>query len=133
MPPFSPRRPKRLRRPRRLIPHLRVPEILRWADRFHARMGRWPMARDGAISGTNETWMGVHSALKSGWRGLPGGSSLARVLAEHRGYRNVADLPPLTVPQILGWVDAFRRRTRQWPTMFSGPIAGTANETWRRV
>lgn len=130
---FSPRRPIRLRRPRWMIPPLRVADILRWADRFYARMRRWPTCRDGAIPATNETWMGVQSALKTGSRGLPSGSTLARLLAEHRGYRNIADLPPLTVRQILTWADAFRAATGQWPTMYSGLVAGTASETWHRV
>ena len=42
----------------------------------------------GAIPGTNgETWAMVHGALRHGRRGLPGGSSLARFLADHQGQR----------------------------------------------
>ena len=133
MPPFSPRRPVRLRWSRALVPPLRISDILRWADDFHADAGRWPLPKDGPIANTNETWMAVQSALKHGRRGLPGGSSLARLLAEKRGYRNIRNLPPLNVCQILDWADAFQARIGHWPTMFSGPVAGTWNETWRRV
>src|SRR5262249_30798651 len=35
--------------------------------------------------------------------------------------------------QILAWADKYYRRTRMWPTARSGPIPGTAGETWRRV
>ncbi len=37
-----------------------------------------------------ETW----AALDQGAHGLPGGSSLARLLEEHRGVRNKALWPP---------------------------------------
>ena len=133
MPRFLPRQSVRLRQPRALVPPLRVADILRWADRFHARMGRWPTSSDGPIADTNETWMGVAGALKNGCRGLPGGSTLARLLAEHRGYRNIGDLPRLKVSQILEWADAFQVQTGRWPTMRSGPVAGASNETWHRL
>jgi hypothetical protein len=44
-------------------------------------------------------------ALRLGLRGLPGGSSLARLLDEQRRVRNVKNLPPLTEEQILAWAD----------------------------
>jgi hypothetical protein len=36
-----------------------------------------------------ETWRRVDNGLRYGLRGLPGGSSLARLLDEKRGVRNV--------------------------------------------
>lgn len=38
----------------------------------------------------------INANLRTGRRGLRGGSSLARLLAQHRGYRNRAALPSLT-------------------------------------
>jgi hypothetical protein len=32
--------------------------------------------------------------------------------------------PPLTVPLILGWIDASKKRTGAWPNMHSGPVVG---------
>jgi hypothetical protein len=58
-------------------------------------------------------------------------SSLALLLAEHRGRRTGAALPALTVAQILAWADAHHERTGSWPTHRSGPIAGAPGETWR--
>lgn len=131
---FSPRDPKRLRRPRRLIPPLSVSQILRWADAFHAKHRCWPKAYSGPIAGTGgETWMAVQAALKGGSRGLPGGSSLARLLAEHRGHRHIHALPRLTVKQILAWADAFQARTGRWPSANFDPIPGTGGETWHTV
>lgn len=72
-------------------------------------------------------------ALLKGLRGLPGGSSLARLLAEYRGKRNRARLPPYSRQQILAWADAHRQRTGNWPTGASGPITEAPGETWHAV
>jgi hypothetical protein len=72
-------------------------------------------------------------ALRKGARGLRAGSSLAMLLAEHRGIRNRMQLPRLTEDQILKWVDAFHERTGAWPTAHSGPITDAPGETWLAV
>ena len=60
-------------------------QILAWADAFHARHGHWPHVRSGPIEDApGETWAAVESALRSGCRGFPGGSSLYRLLKKHR-------------------------------------------------
>jgi hypothetical protein len=69
-------------------PALPVSTILEWVDRFKAEHGRWPTARSGPIPGTDTSWAGVEMALVEGARGLPGGSSLAKLLTEHRGYQH---------------------------------------------
>ena len=71
---------------RRNRPPLTVDSILAWADAHYGRTGRWPRIQSGAIRDAHgETWGGVSMALWGGRRGLPGGSSLARLLAEKRG------------------------------------------------
>jgi hypothetical protein len=72
-------------------------------------------------------------ALRLGRRGLPGGSPLARLLAQYRGKRNKSALPPLTVAQILGWADAHHARAGEWPGVLSGPIPEAPGETWKAV
>jgi hypothetical protein len=68
-------------------PNLTVPRILRWADTHHERTGRWPTAASGPVTGApGETWPAINLALDCGWRGLPGGDSLARLLVR-RGRR----------------------------------------------
>ena len=49
--------------------------------------------------------------VDGGYRGLHGGSSLSRLLAEHRGVRTAYLQPPLSLKQILCWADAHRKRT----------------------
>src|SRR5262249_38261329 len=70
----------------------------------------------------------VGTALRYGLRGLPGGSSLARLLAERRGVRNHMALPPLTEARVLAWADAWRAAHGRWPGRYDGPAA--AGETW---
>ncbi len=115
-------------------PKLTLKEILAWADAFHARLGRWPNYRDGAIPGTSgETWRSVHQALLEGLRGFPGGSSLAKLLARKRGVRNIQDLPRLTSGHILRWAKAHYRRTGAWPTADSGPVLEAPGERWANI
>jgi hypothetical protein len=71
--------------------------------------------------------------LRTGFRGLPGGSSLARLLAEHRAVRNKSCLPELTEEVIVAWAAAPHERTGQWPSEASGPIADAPGETWKAV
>jgi hypothetical protein len=80
-----------------------------------------------------ETWLRVQTALVEGLRGLPVGSSLARLVAEHRGARNHRGLPPLRVEEILAWAEAHHRRTGQLPRRSSGPVVEARGEHWGAV
>jgi hypothetical protein len=116
------------------LPPLTVEQILGWADRHRQKTGRWPTVDDGKVVGAGgETWRGINHALARGYRGLPGGSSLAQLLAQRRGKRNKAGLPRLTVKQILGWADKHHERTGQWPNQYAGPVADAPGEDWRDI
>src|SRR5262249_6167740 len=80
-----------------------------------------------------DTWGRLDRALQTGSRRLPGGSTLARLLAERRGVRSRRHTPPLTVKQILRWADAHHKRTGRWPNIMSGPVVGVAGERWGAV
>jgi hypothetical protein len=113
---------------------LSIEKILIWADAHRARTGRWPVVASGPVGvSPGQTWQAVNQALARGGRGLPGGSSLARLLAERRGRRNKARTPPLTAGQVLRWADAHFRRTGLWPTPASGPVAEAPGENWRAL
>ncbi len=115
-------------------PRLTTREVLAWADAHFGRTGSWPTARSGAVAGVpGETWCAVDTALYAGLRGLPGGDSLARLLARRRGRRNPAALPPLERSRILAWAAAHHARTGRWPGKRSGPVADTPGETWNGV
>jgi hypothetical protein len=113
---------------------LTVSQILLWADQHHQRTGAWPRVSSGRIQDApGETWSAVASALQRGCRGLPGGSSLARLLAEERGARNCKDLADLSVSEILAWADAYQQRTGRWPKKQSGPVDEAQGETWSAI
>jgi len=121
-------------RNQRALPVMTEQKILRWADDHHARTGDWPKHKSGAIAAVpGETWLAVESALAKGFRGLPGGDSLAKFLDRHRGVRNHCDLPPLTHEQILGWADAYHARTGAWPSKASGRVKESPVEEWRTI
>jgi hypothetical protein len=116
------------------LPPLTIRQILAWADSYHAHRGKWPTGRSGSIPGSRgQTWTGVDVALHAGRRGLPGGSSLANLLAEKRGFRHPKNPPPLSVEQILRWARAHQRRTGRRPTARSGVIPESRGETWQMV
>ncbi len=67
-------------------PRLAEEVVLAWADAHKARTGAWPSARSGAVMDVPmEMWGIISVALRLGLRGLPGGSSLTKLLAERRG------------------------------------------------
>jgi hypothetical protein len=121
-------------RNRASLPRLSEAVVLRWADAHRRRTGGWPHAGSGEVVGEpGQTWRGVNKALRQGSRGLPGGSSLARLLAERRGKRNRSAPPPLTEALVLRWADAHHARTGRWPTQHSGPVAAGRGESWAAV
>jgi hypothetical protein len=116
------------------LPQLTTRQILVWADAHCAAAGQWPNEYSGAVRGApGEKWWNISAALRDGGRGLPGGSSLPKLLARYRSVRNRGSLARLTIRQILVWADAYRHRTGQWPTALSGNVASTVGESWRGV
>jgi len=112
------------------LPPLTEEQILAWADAYHLQTREWPMRATIIILGSGrENWLAIDSALRHGYRGLPGGSSLGKLLAERRGVRNPSNLPLLTEEQILAWADSHHDRTGSWPRKDSGPIPEAPGET----
>jgi hypothetical protein len=65
---------------------LTAARILAWADAHRARTGGWPTLNSGAVRGARgERWRDLDRSLRQGYRGLPGGDSLSRLLARERG------------------------------------------------
>ena len=121
-------RGKSVRSPR---PVLTIHQILAWADAHRKRTGRWPNHRSGQVcEARDETWRAINGALQSGFRGLPGGSTLRRLLVEAREARFPPARPYLTIPQILAWADEHHKRTGKWPSVYSGRVCVAPDETW---
>jgi hypothetical protein len=64
-------------------PNLTIDQILLWAEAYRTLYGVWPTTQTGPVGATGETWLGIQQALRTGTRGLPGGSSLARLVRQH--------------------------------------------------
>jgi hypothetical protein len=74
------------RRPRRRLPPLSIGQILAWADAHRRRTGRYANLGAGEVHGVEgESWRAINATLEKGGRGLPGGSSLHRLLVQFRG------------------------------------------------
>jgi len=111
--------------------NLTVEQILAWADAHHKRKKKWPTVNTGDVyDAPGETWVAINSALRDGYRGLPGGSSLSQLLVEQGRIKAKVDL---TVEQILAWADAHHARTEEWPTMHSGVVDDAPGETWAGI
>jgi hypothetical protein len=65
-----------------------VQQILQWAVDHVTRAGQLPSKDSGQVNGTDETWSSVNYALQEGLRGLPSGTSFAKLLAERLGTPN---------------------------------------------
>ena len=72
------------------MPQLSEAQVIAWAKAHFSRWGRWPTAgmRTPVAIGAQETWSGLNLALRRGFRGLPGGTSLALVLDRCRNGRS---------------------------------------------
>lgn len=115
-------------------PPLTVERILTLADSYYFLHGVYPTKLSGwASTHLGETWAGIDEALRNARRGLPGGSSLSRVLQERRGLRSRHGLPHYTKEDILAWADAYYRRNGSYPMRDSGKIPEAPGETWNAV
>src|SRR5207253_10627126 len=93
-------------------------QVLALADTHFQRTGQWPKVGRVPIPVHGEpglTWENLNVALRRGWRGLPGGTSLPRLLAQARGVRSAGHAPPLHRGQISRWADVHFPRTGRWP------------------
>ena len=118
-------------RNRMSLPQFTLDQILAWSDKHNERTGAWPTEKSGLVlDTTGETWKGVQVALVKGNRGLPGGSSLAKLLAQERSVRNRKAGPSLSNEQILVWADSHFRAKGEWPNSSTGPILGVNGESW---
>ncbi len=115
-------------------PELTFPQILSWADLFHARNGRWPTRFSGPVGAApGETWRSIEMAIRFACRGVPRGWTLSRLLSQKRTKKDLARRPRLTDKQILAWADVHRKVTGMWPSPRSGAVTGAPGETWASI
>lgn len=113
---------------------LQVSKILAWSDEHRRRAGKLPNRRSGVVAAKpDENWEDLDNCLRTGRRGLPGGSSLAKLFVKYRGYRRYVDMPRLTLEKVFKWANAHLRRTGHWPTAKSGTVSNSPGESWSRI
>ena len=117
----------------RALPPFTIEQILAWADAHHERTGKWPNHKSGPIGETGESWKGVQQALSLGRRGMPGGSSIFKLLQKRRKATHSRSRPKLSPNKILAWADAHHELTGNWPVHYSGPISTAPGETWQAI
>jgi hypothetical protein len=116
------------------LPRLSIPQILEWIDIYHDRTGKWPNRFSRSIRALpGVKWSTIEAAQYHGTRGLPGHTTLPKLLAKHRGVRNRGELPKLSIPQIVHWAELHKKRTGHWPTQYSGEVIDAPEETWSRI
>jgi superfamily II DNA or RNA helicase len=113
---------------------LTIENILQWADAHRQITGQWPSIESGNVQAKkSEKWANINACLYRGGRGLSGGSSLMRLLAEKRGARNPKDLPELTIEKVLEWADDHHDKTGKWPKAKSGSVLAFPGESWGSI
>jgi hypothetical protein len=115
-------------------PPLSVEQVLAWAKAHFQRTGRWPHAQTGTIpEAPCESWRKIDHALRYGWRGLPSGTSLSKLLNERIGPKGSKGKPPLTLEQVLVWMQTHHERTGKCPDGKSGAVQDAPSETWNAI
>lgn len=121
---------------RRREPGLSKKKILEWADSHRDLTGQWPDRDSGPVrQAPHITWATIDKRLRYGGLNLNGGTTLTRLLREHRGVWDRRGNTRLTVKLILKWADAHYYRTGSWPVTLSGEVvdAPGANEQWATI
>src|SRR5690606_15074696 len=110
------RRPARRKR-------LSMARVRSWAEAHRRATGRYPDAHAGPVADApGESWSEIDAALRHGRRGLPGGTTLARLFGRSLDPAAKGPRPTLTGAQVLAWADAHPEATGRWPTRASGPV-----------
>jgi hypothetical protein len=114
--------------------HLTYAQIRQWAREYHERHGRWPAVASGEIPGSGGiTWLAVDHALRRGNRGLPGNSSLTKLIGKFPGTRFRLLAKPLTIRQILEWAEDHFSQSGRWPSILSGRVLAAPGEKWVNI
>lgn len=115
-------------------PKLSISQILKWADAHYDRTGDWPSTVTGPVfEQPDENWARISEVLRTGKRGLRGGSSLGKLLSRQRKELYACKGIPLRRSEILKWAAHHHELTGARPTRKSGPVRGVPGEIWRAI
>jgi hypothetical protein len=114
---------------------LNYEQILQWGDDFYQLNSRYPNKNDGRIQGTNETWKVVEASMTKAQRGLTYATTLRKLFEKHRGMekRTLKSRALLNNQQVVEWAKSYKNRTGKRPSVKSGPIPETENDSWHSI
>jgi hypothetical protein len=117
-------------------PRLTETMIVKAIRTFHEAHGRYPNKdeKEPVPGHPGEKWSHIEAALRAGGRGLPGGSSLAKVREEKFDGINRKNQTPLTEPLIVAWMAAFLKKYGILPTSKERrEVPDQPKEAWSRI
>jgi hypothetical protein len=115
------------------LPPLSEGRIVAWAVAHCEATGNWPTENSGGVVGqSGENWAAINTNLRDGCRGLPGGDTLARLLARH-GAENYTTISRLTRARIIAWARIYRKARGRWPSAGSPPVGIPEGERWKHL
>lgn len=104
--------------------------ITKWMKEFHERTGKWPSASNNSVT-PGGTWNQINFALYSGYRGLPGGSSLRMLRRKITGDNTSFNEVVVSEQIIWGWMKEYFNKNHTWPVFRCKDI--TPAGTWMQV
>lgn len=113
--------------------HITEDYIAEKAMSHYSMYGEWPNQYSGKVYDgiPGDSWSGYNSSLRSGNRGLSGGSSLAKLLDTRFGVFNRASRPDISNEFIIQKAVNFFESVGKWPTSVSGVVDdGFHGDTW---
>ena len=108
-------------------------EILKWADEYNRKNGKYPSDASGKIEGTHYTWSTIGESLRKGRSGLTSKGSLTSLLARNNRKQNIFNKPDLTDEIIIKWIIAYLIKHGKYPKAESVVIPDSGEEKWRNI
>lgn len=114
-------------------PDLTYEYVLEMAEKHKERTGKWPGQKTGPIVDGHEgdTWAQYERLLCDGGRGLPGGSSLAKLINTKHNHVHDKNKAPVTEDFIVERAKEFFAKNDRYPRIKEGPVeGGHPGDTW---
>lgn len=105
-------------------------QIWCWMSEWHNKNGEYPTARSQSRTlSAGISWRVISTALREGYHGLPGGSSLAKLRRRKRG---LSPIKLLTEDLILKWMREWRKDRGDYPNSATNGFAPNGDK-WHSI
>lgn len=115
------------------IPDLCEESILSLAELYKEKHSKWPGQKSGPVEGgyPGDTWAVYELHLRDGGRGLPGGSSVAKLISSKHEHAHAKNRPELTYDFIIARASEYFDANSKYPAVRSGSVpGGHTGDTW---